>query len=388
MTSQQHKKKILVIVGSLDVGGTERGIVRNFSRLNQAKYDVTVATYRQAGTLASVLADSGVTVLENPLGQKFYERFPLGKWLKKVDGRGLSTLQRIVWLRTIIKTCKPDIIHAFLPSAYFLSMMAHLFTPGYRKLFVTRPCLNYYHQGNTIFKLLETKFLHKHVDLLIGNSKAILQNFAEEGVAPEKMRLLYNGLNVKEFQGDHHEYTENKSPLIITAVANLHTYKGYYDLLEAAVMLRKGTARDWHLKIAGQDKEGNLARFQAFIAKQGLENHVTFLGEFQDIKGLLAESDIFVHPSHTEGLPNAVIEAMSAGLPIVATSVGGIPELVQHDENGYLVAAKSPNELAEALIKLLESPEKRKAFGRAALQSALEKFDLAISVKNYEALYA
>jgi glycosyltransferase involved in cell wall biosynthesis len=386
--SSHHKKKILVIVGSLDIGGTERGIVRNFSRLNYAQFNVTVATYRQSGPLASVLADSGVTVLENPLGKQFYERFPLGKWLKKVDGRGLSTLQRMVWLRSVIKAHNPDIIHAFLPSAYFLAMMAHLLTPGNRKFFVTRPCLNYYHQGNKLFKILETKFLHKYADLLIGNTKAILQNFAEEGVPAEKMRLLYNGLDVQEFHGDRHDYVANKTPLIITAVANLHSYKGYDDLLNAAVILRNSTACAWHLKIAGQDKDGNLARFQHFITRHDLQGYVSFLGEFQDIKELLAESDVFVHPSHTEGLPNAVIEAMSAGLPIVATSVGGIPELVEQDRNGYLVPAHNPSDLASALMKLLESAENRKAFGQTSLQYAWEKFDLSMSVKNYEALYA
>jgi glycosyltransferase involved in cell wall biosynthesis len=120
----------------------------------------------------------------------------------------------------------------------------------------------------------------------------------------------------------------------------------------------------------------------------GVDRHITFLGRRTDVRCLLELADIFVFPSLFEGLGGALVEASGAGKPCVASRVGPIPEVVEHERSGLLVPSQSPEALAQAICRLVNDPELAQAMGRRGKQIAAEKFSISRNIKQLEELYA
>ena len=123
------------------------------------------------------------------------------------------------------------------------------------------------------------------------------------------------------------------------------------------------------------------------IVKMGLERKVLFLGIRDDVPQLLAASDVFVLSSDYEGVPLTVLEAMAAGKPVVATAVGGVPELIEDGETGILVPPRNPEALAQGILRLAKDASLRQRMGKAARERAQERFDISRTAREYEALY-
>ena len=119
----------------------------------------------------------------------------------------------------------------------------------------------------------------------------------------------------------------------------------------------------------------------------GLNNHVLFLGFRNDITCLLNTLDLFVLPSVSEGLPNVVLEAMACSLPVVATSVGGVPEILANKQNGILVPPRDPMAIATAILELLDNRERRVSIGLNARKFVEKKFSLETQVNQFQKLY-
>jgi len=123
------------------------------------------------------------------------------------------------------------------------------------------------------------------------------------------------------------------------------------------------------------------------VAALGLQGRVRFLGIRADVADILRASDMFVLSSRVEGNPMSVMEAMAAGLPVVSTAVGGVPELVRAGETGLLVPSEDAAALAQAMQALVDDPVRRQAMGAAARQHAVAHFDIRHTVRGYEQLY-
>jgi glycosyltransferase involved in cell wall biosynthesis len=119
----------------------------------------------------------------------------------------------------------------------------------------------------------------------------------------------------------------------------------------------------------------------------GVEQQVIFTGLREDIPAMLREVDAVVHPSLTEGLSNVILEAMASALPVIATRVGGTPELVEEGRTGFLVPAQNPEEMASAVCRLLEQPERMRAFGERARERVIREFSIDRMLSKVEALY-
>ena len=142
---------------------------------------------------------------------------------------------------------------------------------------------------------------------------------------------------------------------LVAVVANMHfESKGHTDLLHAATVVSR-EFRTVKFLLIGDGAER--ARLEVMTAELGLSKTVLFLGRRNDVPRLLACCDLFVLPSSAEGLPNSVLEAMAAGLPVVATRVGGIPEIIDDGASGLLVAPRDPQSLAAAILQLLANEE-------------------------------
>ena len=140
-----------------------------------------------------------------------------------------------------------------------------------------------------------------------------------------------------------------------------------------------------HFIFAGPGElEGEL---RAYVAANHLNSNVSFLGDYAGIPELLAALDIVVLPSTSESLPNVVLEAMSAGRPVVSSAVGGCVELIQHNRTGMLVPAGDPAALAEKILLLLDRPDLRIQLGYAARKHAEREFNFTEAVKKLELVY-
>ena len=138
--------------------------------------------------------------------------------------------------------------------------------------------------------------------------------------------------------------------------------------------------------MVGKDS-GTMEATKARVRERGIEGSVRFVGSRTDVPDLLRASDLFVHPSREEGFSNAILEAMAAGLPVVACHVGGNPEAVVDGETGWLVPPRDPERFAGAMAELIADESKRKTFGEAGLRRATERFSLDRMVKEMESLY-
>ena len=126
---------------------------------------------------------------------------------------------------------------------------------------------------------------------------------------------------------------------------------------------------------------------RARVRERGIEGSVRFVGSRTDVPDLLRAADLFVHPSREEGFSNAILEAMAAGLPVVACDVGGNPEAVVDGETGRLVPPRDPERLAGAMAELISDVSKRKIFGYAGIRRAAEQFSLDRMVEEMGSLY-
>ncbi|MGB8930864.1 MAG: glycosyltransferase family 4 protein [Anaeromyxobacteraceae bacterium] len=179
------------------------------------------------------------------------------------------------------------------------------------------------------------------------------------------------------------------TPVRVLFMGWLESFKGLYDLLEAVAILKTDPDTPaFELLLAGDGSQRVAA--EVFVGQRGLEGVVRFMGWVRgdDKLSLLASSQLFVLPSHTEGLPNAMIEAMAAALPVVVTPVGSIPDVIQDGENGRLVPCREPVALARALGDLLRTPAERERIGTAAYDHALARFTIEKASEKLATLIA
>lgn len=215
----------------------------------------------------------------------------------------------------------------------------------------------------------------------------------EQKINPDKVVTIYNGVNVHRYNLNLSSVQaaqlrrsigiEEGAPVVIT-VARLHPQKGHKYLLEAIPNVRLAIPDVHFLFVGAGELEGDL---RAQIQEMGLDECVHLLGVRQDIPELLSLSDLFVLPSLWEGLPNAVLEAMAAELPVVATDVDGSPELVVHGKTGLLVPPSNSQTLTSAIIELLCDRNLLVEMGEAAKKRAAEYFSVEKNITDYLELY-
>ncbi len=174
------------------------------------------------------------------------------------------------------------------------------------------------------------------------------------------------------------------APLIV-AVGNLYPVKGHTVLIEAMAQLRTRPT-PVHLAIAGRGDA--LTALQTQAAAAGLSDRIHFLGLRNDVPDLLASADLFVHPSLSEGLPIAVLEAMGAGLPVIATAVGDVPTVLSGGNVGVIVPPGNYGALAGEIDRVLDEPEDAKLMGKRAQVRARTHYSVAGMISTYRALYA
>jgi L-malate glycosyltransferase len=283
-------------------------------------------------------------------------------------------------LTRVLKQLRPDIVHAHDPHGVAMASLALSMStlPVKPRLVASRRVD--FHLRNTAL----SRWKYRQVDLFICASEAIRKMLVGDGIPRKRTVTVHEGIDLGKVNAappaDLHQdlWLPHGAP-IVGNVAALVPHKGQRYLVEAAVKLLPDQP-DARVVIAG---EGELRpSLEQQIKQHHLEKHVLLAGFRPDILSLHKAFDIFVMSSVTEGLGTSLLDAMACGKPVVATNVGGIPEVVADGETGILVPPRDPAAMAEALRQLLADPALRERMGAAGLVRVRTTFSAAHMVRN------
>ncbi|MFI9650067.1 glycosyltransferase [Streptomyces sp. NPDC052040] len=355
------------MIGQLGLGGAEKQLVLLARGLSARGIRTHLLVMFETGAREEELRHSGVTLVE--LG--FRRRSP-GRFSRLASVRAF--LRFVLFLRRE----RPQVLQAFLFHAYVMAAPAARLA-RVPVLLAGRRSLGFFKAGNRPALAVE-RVATRWTDFLVANASAIADEVQrEEGVPAAKISVIPNGMRPEEFEIAEPAEVATSLPVVL-CVANLAVHKGHRYLLQACAALRDG-GHPCTLVLIGDGPE-RLA-LQRTAERLGLD--VRFLGARTDVTRHLARADAVVLPSLSEGSSNAVAEAMAAGRPVVATAVGGTPELLEG--RGILVPPADPAALAEGLGRLLGDPDTAAALGRAAREWALANLTADVMVDRYIALY-
>jgi glycosyltransferase involved in cell wall biosynthesis len=231
-------------------------------------------------------------------------------------------------------------------------------------------------------------------DQVVAVSHALASAAARLAGTPIRVEVVYMGCDPDGFRFDEAARGEVRQRLgirdeehLVVSLGYMHEAKGIYDLLDAVVCLSE-RGQPVHLAFVGWGEAQSTLRAKARTAGMEARVHFEVLPPHEDIPRWLSAADIFALPSHSEGLPLAILEAMACERPVVATRVGGIPEAVVHGETGLLTPERDVSALADALGALVASPERAKAMGLAGRRELERHFTWAHSAQQMHAIYS
>jgi glycosyltransferase involved in cell wall biosynthesis len=380
-----QRRSIMFVIGTLEVGGAEAHLTDVARALVKRGWDVSIHCIARGGPLQSKLKDGGVRVFLPPT-DLFRDSPHIVSLLVNRFWRQTAALS--LWARMVQR--RPAIVHFFLPGAYIIG--APVAIAALRPIRVmSRRSLNRYQEKSPRWRRLE-HVLHPWMTAILGNSARIIEELAREGVRDGQAGVIYNGVDLERFQlsigrdATRKKLEISSDALVLTIVANLIPYKGHADLIDALGFAANEMPAGWQLLLVGRD-DGIGSQLRARAVSKGLDRSIRFLGARADIADILKASDIGILSSHEEGFSNALLEGMAAGLPMIATDVGGNREALEDGVSGIIVPAQDPRRLAAAILRLAKDADLRKRFGTAACERVSQKFTLESCVRSYDLFY-
>jgi glycosyltransferase involved in cell wall biosynthesis len=348
---------VAIFVDRFIAGGTQRQMIELLERLDRRQFRVYPVCFHTTG----VWFDR-VTRLDEPVAV-----FPIHGFCRTATARQLLEFAR--WCRAnqiaVLQTCELYSNIFGLPGGALASVPVRI---GSRR-----------GMGGTRAQQRVQRIAYNAAHRVVANSEAAASRLRLEGLPNHKIGVIYNGVDLSAFPG-RSDPTHLRR---IAMVACLRAGKRIDVLIAAAphVLARHPAAEFW---IVG---DGPCREQLVALAKQaGVLERFRFMGHRDDVPTLLSKADVFVLPSRSEAFPNSVIEAMAAGLPVVATAVGGIPELVADGLTGRLVPAGDAMKLARALIDLLDEPARAAELGHAG-RARVEQLSFDRMVGQFTNLY-
>jgi glycosyltransferase involved in cell wall biosynthesis len=350
------RTSVVHLVGQLDIGGMEKLLVEFARHADRDRFTLHFISLGPRGPLADDLEECGwpVTALGQPPG------LDLG----------------LVWrLTRLFRELRARVVHTHNTRPLLYGGPAARLTRGCRVIH-TRHGQRFQARGRqTVAFRLATRLAHRVVCV----SEDSLGLSLAEGVSRARLRTIHNGIDVRRFQAAG---PNPDGPAVM--VSRLSPEKDVETLLAAAALVAR-IRPSFRLEIAGDG--ACLPGLRQSCRELGLEAHVLFLGPVRDVAGLLARASLFVLPSLTEGISLTILEAMSTALPVVATRVGGNPEVVLEGTTGLLVPPHTPDALAGAMLQLLDDPAQGRRLGLAGRDRVERCFDIRQTVSAYEDLY-
>lgn len=374
------KPKILFTIGSLELGGAESQMTLLIRELKHRGYHCELFVLEAKGPFKSILERDGIPIHDGGYVSK-----------ARKEVKVFLLLRALVRFWFLARQIRPDVLHAYLPMMNFFGALAGR-TAGVRKIITSRRALGIHQDRHPYLKWLD-KIANTLSDCVTANSDAVRRDtILRDGIAPEKLVLIQNGLDIDRFSKQEvardvvrEKLGLGRDEFGIVKVANLISYKGHADLINALprVLEERSNTR---LFLAGEDR-GIRTDLEQLASSLGISDRVCFLGRRNDVPSLLMAMDLYVMASHEEGSSNALLEAMAAGLPIVATDVGGNREALDDGQAGILVPPHDPESLSLAIGKLLADDRLRSQFAACAKDRA-RAYSIPEMVEAHIRLYA
>lgn len=356
---KMRKIRVVILVPSLVVGGAENMVAQLLKNIDKEKNDVLLIVMSSKNR-------TYINALIEGLGIKLI-------YMNKKDGFSLNAF---ISTFKILTKFKPQIIHTHLSSWVYAFLWGLIYGVNILHTIHSMPI----RECTGAARILR-KYLYKMNSIIpVAISDMIAKQTSELYNLPAGfIETIYNPVDIQKFQ-DYKEYT-NKQYITFVNVARFTAIKNQTLLVDAFYRVQKELPNTL-LVLVG---DGELrTQVEEKVRKLHLEEYVTFTGIISGVSDILAQSDIFVLPSDYEGLPLTILEAMAAGLPIIASSVGGIPDIVK--DNGILIEPGNKEELVLAMIELAKSSEDRKKMSEIA-KKEVKKYDISKVTIKYEKLY-
>jgi glycosyltransferase involved in cell wall biosynthesis len=367
------RPRVLHLIHNLEAGGTERQAVELINRLDEKRFEPQLAVIWWRGPLRQQIATRFPHVPEFPLRGFF----------------NANAIKQILRLREMMIENRIAILHAHDFYSGAMGVTAARLS-GVKVIAAQR----HLRLSDRRIHDWGTRYIHKLANRVLVNAEGIRDYITKMGsVAPGKIVVVHNGLNAP---ADAQAVRERRRAellaelglgadvKIVGSVARLNLVKGHRYLVEAAAQVMKADARV-HLVLVG---DGDLRdEIEAQAARLGIGARTRLLGHRDDSAQLAAAFDVAVLASLSEGLPNAVMEAMAAGAPVVATAVGGVPELIEDGETGFLVPPANPEAMAERIEYALSNADLTGQIAMRGRRFVINRYGMERMVAAVERLY-
>jgi sugar transferase (PEP-CTERM/EpsH1 system associated) len=365
-----HRPTVCQVLHSLNVGGAEVLTARLVRRL-AASYRLVLVCLDELGLLGQELRHEGfpVEVLHRKPGLDWKCAARFGRYLRR---------QRV------------DLVHAHQYTPFFYALAARWMHRRAPILFLEHGR----HQPDypRRKRIFANRMLLERRDRIIGVGEAVRRALIDnEGLPEARVGVIYNGIDIGAFTGSGRVRAEVRQELnlpanafVLVQVARLDPIKDHGTAVRSFARLAEQRP-DSRFLLVGDGPER--PAIEQLISQHGLSERVHVLGTRTDVKRLLAGADLFVLSSTSEGIPLTLIEAMAAGLPVVATRVGGVAEVVEHGKTGFLVPAGDVAGLAERMVHLADNAAERTDLGQRGRSRAEALFSEDAMIARYDRLY-
>ncbi len=388
--------KILYLITKSNLGGAQRYVFDLATAAKAAGHDVVVS-FGGNGPLALQLVNAGIRTV------------PLPSLLRDVNI--LNDFRSFLRLLELFAEEAPDIIHLNSSKIGVLGVLAgrlwnmwawfcRLLRRKERSLRIIFTGHGWaFNEERTDGQRFAISALHWLTILLSHQTIAVSRKTREQisrlPFVWHKIVVIYNGVGpittlardeaLFQIFGLKKEMLMEKQPLIVGTIAELHKNKGLNYAIEGIAQLKRQSSTPLLFVIIGDGEERT--HLEALVTKLALDQTVYFIGIKENAATLLSAFDIFLLPSITEAFPYVILEAGTAGLPVIATAVGGIPEIIDDMESGILIQSKNSGEVTRAVHYLIENPERREALGSAIAARIHGRFNVATMAQETFALY-
>ncbi|MBI4475298.1 MAG: glycosyltransferase [Acidobacteria bacterium] len=359
--------RLLKFLGLFAIGGTERQFVNLVRRIDGDRFDVHLGCFQRWGEFLHEIEATG-----RPL-----TNYTISKLLS------YRTFKEQLRLAAYLRHNRIQVLHAygFYPNVFAIPAAKLAGVPV--TIAAIRDTGAHINPGHMRLQ----RMICGMADCVLVNAEAVRGWLVNQGYRADKIRVIHNGIAVrtnKEQSDFRHEFGIPKDAILIGNICRLQALKGLRYFLEAAAMVCGRYDKVMFVVVGdGSDREP----LQGLAKRLGISNKVIFTGFRTDTPGILSELSISVSSSLTEGLSNTLLESLATGVPVVATRVGGNPEIVVDGETGFLAPPRDSKGLANAICRLLENPVLASEMGRAGIQRIKRHFSIEEVVRQTEQLY-
>lgn len=368
LPSSRQKIRVVELLATGSSGGVQEHVYNLITRLDRQRYDVSVLAL-SGGPGARRLERTGVPVCV-------------------LDD--MSDAEAVEAVAAHLAAVDADVVHNHMYRAEVVGTQAAwaLAAAGRRRPLVVGTVHSSRIRADADRDLLRR--LTPRMDHLVAVSRAIVRKIEDEGRRGAPISLIYNGVDLARYSEQeacctlHREYGIASGSQIVGVVARLEPEKGHPTLLEAWPTVLEAVPNA-HLLIVGEGSERTSLELQALGL--GISRSVTFTGRRDDVPAVTAALDVAVLPSYREAQGLSILEAMALSRPVVASAVGGIPEMIEHGRTGLLVPPRKPAALAASIVRLLTDHPYADTLARAGHDLAYERFCVELMVRAVETIY-